>query len=414
MSDPVTSMREAGVKVVRTLREAGYEALWAGGCVRDMLLGGHPKDFDVATSATPEQVMALFRRTRAVGVQFGVVLVRIGGHWLETATFRTDLSYKDGRRPEGVIFTNAQEDAKRRDFTINGLFFDPLEERVIDFVGGRQDMAAGVIRAIGEPAARFAEDHLRLLRAIRFSTRLGFVIEPATAAAIREHAALITRISRERIREELEKMLAHPSRGQAVRMIADFGLLEHVWPGTTWSAGQLERACRALQALPEQTGFEAAMAAWLHEFPLNEIHRIGRELRCSNRHIADVGWLVEHVDSIELAEALCLPAFKGLIAHGGFDDLLQVHAAVCAARGRSADAGEFAWRRRDEIPPDQVAPPPLVSGNDLRRLGLRPGPRFKRILDALYDEQLDNRLTDRRQALARLADLASGKARPGH
>ncbi|HON66141.1 MAG TPA: CCA tRNA nucleotidyltransferase, partial [Phycisphaerae bacterium] len=203
MSRRSLSIQDAALAVVKRLRDAGHEALWAGGCVRDMLLGIEPSDIDVATSAHPPQIVELFRRTREVGVQFGVVLVKQGPHWIEVATFRTDVNYVDGRRPERVVFTTAEEDAQRRDFTINGLFYDPLDRRVIDYVGGEQDVRSGIVRAIGEPSHRFAEDHLRLLRAVRFTTRFGFQLDPATAAAIREHAAGLARISAERIREEL-------------------------------------------------------------------------------------------------------------------------------------------------------------------------------------------------------------------
>ena len=217
MKRPPLPPQDAAMAVVRRLRDHGHTAYLAGGCVRDMLLGREASDYDVATDATPDKICSLFSRTRKVGVQFGVVLVRQGRHWIETATFRTDVNYEDGRRPERVEFTTAEEDARRRDFTVNGLFYDPLEDRVIDYVAGRRDLEDGVIRAIGEPAARFAEDHLRLLRAVRFATRLGFQIEPETARAIRSHAAKIERISPERIREELEKMLAAPKPPRSVR-----------------------------------------------------------------------------------------------------------------------------------------------------------------------------------------------------
>ncbi|MEP0842429.1 MAG: CCA tRNA nucleotidyltransferase, partial [Phycisphaerae bacterium] len=206
MNSPSAVAAAAG-RIVRALKDAGHQALWAGGCVRDMLLGREPSDIDIATSATPEQIMALFKPTRKVGVQFGVVLVRKAGHWFEVATFRRDVNYADGRRPEQVVFTDAREDALRRDFTINGLFYDPITGQVIDYVGGQEDLRAGLVRAIGDPAQRFAEDHLRLLRAARFAARLGFQIEASTAEAVRAHAADLVRISPERIREELEKML---------------------------------------------------------------------------------------------------------------------------------------------------------------------------------------------------------------
>lgn len=416
MPRPQMFIQDAALAVVRRLRDAGHEALWAGGCVRDMLLNLEPTDIDVATNAHPERIVELFRRTREVGIQFGVVLVKQGRHWIEVATFRRDVNYVDGRRPEQVVFTTAREDAQRRDFTINGLFYDPIEQRTIDYVGGEQDLRAGVVRAIGEPAHRFAEDHLRMLRAVRFATRFGFSIESATAAAIREHAPELARISAERIREELEKMLRRASRAESVRQIADLGLLPHLWPQAKWSDRQLQRAVRVLAALPAEGDFVLALAGWLLEYPPGEARRIARDLRCSNDEIADVAWLVEHLDAIQLVEILCLAEFKRLLAHPRFDDLLTLHRAVCIACGLPLDTNDAARRRRDEIPPDQIAPPPLVTGDDLIALGLQPGPIFGEVLDALYDEQLDNRLTTREQALERMRQiLTDGPSAPaGH
>lgn len=405
MAKPIATIQDAALAVVRRLRDAGHQALWAGGCVRDMLLEIPPTDIDVATSAHPEAIVQLFRRTRAVGMQFGVVLVKQGPHWIEVATFRTDVNYTDGRRPERVVFTTAEEDAQRRDFTINGLFYDPLDEQVLDYVGGRDDLKAGVVRAIGEPPHRFAEDHLRMLRAVRFATRFGFRIDPATAEAIRGHAHDLSRISAERIREELEKMFLRPTRGQSVREISALGLLPHLWPDARWADGQCERAARLLDALPTDAGFVLCLAALLLEDSPNEVRRVARELRCSNDEVEDAVWLVERLDSLQVVEILCLPEFKRLLAHRRIDELLALHRAYCAARGLPLDTHEAALRRRAEIPPDQVTPPPLVTGEDLIAMGLTPGPLFGRVLDALYDEQLDNRLRDRDQALARMRQL---------
>ncbi len=399
------SIQDAALAVVERLRRNGHEAFWAGGCVRDMLLGHEPADIDVATNAPPDRIIELFTHTRKVGAQFGVVMVRQGPHWIETATFRSDADYRDGRHPEQVRFTTAAEDAQRRDFTINGLFYDPVKKRVIDHVEGQKDLQAGVIRAIGDPARRFAEDHLRMLRAVRFSARFGFPIEPLTAAAIREHADRITRISPERIREELEKMCDRPSRSDAIRQIGQLGLIEHLWPDAHWPAERLDSAVRALEQLPEQAGFNLSMAALLHESPPAEAARIARDLRCSNQQTDRVAWLVEHIDEIHHAGALCLPAMKKLIAHPGFNELLDLHKAVCLAHGLPLDDNEAARQRQASIPPDEVAPPPLITGDDLINLGLTPGPRFKEILDRLYDEQLDNRLTTREQALERMRSL---------
>lgn len=405
MTRSATTIQDAALAVTRRLRDNGHEALWAGGCVRDMLLNLEPTDIDVATNAHPERIVELFRRTRQVGAQFGVVLVKQGLHWIEVATFRSDVNYADGRRPERVVFTTAEQDAQRRDFTINGLFYDPIERRTIDYVGGQRDLAGRIVRAIGDPAQRFAEDHLRMLRAARFATRFGFEIEPATAAAIREHAARLTRISSERIREELEKMLVRSSRAPALRQIAELGLLPYLWTDARWSEDQLARAIRALDALPEQADFVLALAAMLLDLSPREARRVARDLRCSNEETSALAWLIEQVDALEHAEVLCLPEFKRLVASPRFDDLLALHAAVCDARGLAKDANLAARRRREAIPLDQITPPPFVTGDDLIATGLEPGPLFGNLLETLYDEQLDERLTSREQALDRLQAL---------
>jgi poly(A) polymerase len=416
MPRPKMSSQDAALAVVRRLREAGHQALWAGGCVRDMLLNIEPVDIDVATDAHPERIVELFRRTREVGIQFGVVLVKQGPHWIEVATFRTDVNYVDGRRPERVVFTTAEEDAQRRDFTINGLFYDPVEQRTIDYVGGQQDLRAGIVRAIGDPAQRFSEDHLRMLRAVRFATRFGFHIEPSTAAAIRRHAPELTRISAERIREELEKMLRRPSRAESARQIADLGLLAYLWPDASWTDEQVQRSIRVLTALPGDADFVLSLAAMLLDYPPREARRIARELRCSNDEIAELVWLIEHLDFIQVAEIVCLPEFKRMLAHRRFEDLLTMHQAVCVAHGLPLDTNDAARRRRDEIPPDQIAPPPLVTGDDLIALGLEPGPLFGEVLESLYDQQLDNRITSREQALQRMREIvmADQPPRAGH
>ena len=399
------TLSQAALAVVRRLRENGHEALWAGGCVRDMLLRRQPADIDVATDAPPDRVVALFRRTRKVGVKFGVVMIRQGRYWIETATFRTDSDYTDGRHPDRVEFTTAEHDAQRRDFTINGLFYDPTDEQVIDYVNGRADLEARIIRAIGDPARRFAEDHLRMLRAVRFATRFGFAIEPSTADAIREHAAKIRRISPERIREELAKMLSAPARAEAMKLIADLGLLGHLWNDASWPRERVRQVSDALAALPEEADFTLALAAVLHDHDSEHIRRIGQTLRCSNQQIHESGWLVGHVDAIRRADGLALSTLKKLIAHPRFEDLLALHEAVCQARGLPTEGSEIARRRHAAIPPDQIAPPPFVTGDDLIDRGLEPGPRYKHILDTLYDEQLDNRLASRDEALQRLRTI---------
>lgn len=411
MSHRKWTIEQAALAVIHTLREHGHQALWAGGCVRDMLLGHPPHDIDIATDAPPPVIARLFRRTRQVGAQFGVVLVRQGPHWIETATFRTDLDYRDGRRPEQIVFTNAREDAQRRDFTINGLFYDPVDKQVIDYVDGRKDIEAGIVRAIGDPEARFAEDHLRMLRAVRFATRFGFSIDPLTADAIRRCAEKIGRISPERIREEMEKMLTRPSRGDAVRLMAQVGLLPHLWPDSIWPSDRLDEAARTLDALPGNADFVLSLAAWIHDHSRQQAEHAAQALRCSNDQTDDAAWLVANWPRLTDAETMELASLKKLAAHRRCTDLLTLHQAICAARNDPLTANVAARSRLKGIPPDQIAPPPLVTGQDLIDLGLTPGPRFKTILDQLYDAQLNERIVTRQVALDRARALA---AQPTH
>ncbi|MBP7934480.1 MAG: CCA tRNA nucleotidyltransferase [Phycisphaerae bacterium] len=399
------TIEDAALAVIGTLREHGHQALWAGGCVRDMLLGHPPHDIDVATDAPPPVICRLFPKTRKVGVQFGVVLVRQGPHWIETATFRTDLDYRDGRRPAQVVFTTAEQDARRRDFTMNGLFYDPVGKHVIDYVDGRRDIEAGIVRAIGDPEARFAEDHLRMLRAVRFATRFGFSIDPMTAGAICRLAERIRRISPERVREELEKMLVGSSRGHSVRLIAEVGLLPHLWPGSDWSSDRLDEAVRTLDALPEDADFVLSLASLLDRESHREAEGVAQALRCSNDQIEDVAWLVANRRRLADVEAMDSASFKKLAAHRRFSALLALHRAACKARHEPLTASEAARRRLEAIPPGQIAPPPLTTGQDLIDLGLEPGPRFKAILDQLYDAQLNGLIRDRVQALAHLGGI---------
>ena len=228
--DSAGAMRDAAERVVRRLVEAGHEAVFAGGCVRDMRLGQEPKDYDIATSARPKEVQALFPKSRSVGAHFGVILVLVDGFSFDVATFRTDGSYSDGRRPESVTFATAEEDVRRRDFTVNGLLYDPLEDRVIDHVGGEADLEAKLIRAIGDPVERFAEDHLRLLRAVRFATVLGFEIEADTWAALKEAAGDITKVSAERVRDEFIKVVLHANRVRGLDLLVESGLMRAILP----------------------------------------------------------------------------------------------------------------------------------------------------------------------------------------
>ena len=392
------SLREAACSIVSQLQGRGHQALFAGGCVRDTLMGRQPSDYDVATSAPPETVIGLFKRTQKVGAAFGVVLVRIGRHSIEVATFRRDASYADGRHPTAVEFTDAREDATRRDFTINGIFLDPITGQVIDYVGGRADIEARLVRAIGEPSHRFAEDHLRLLRAIRFAARLDFQIEPATWRAMQEHAAHIAKISPERIREELEAILADQSRARGFQEMCASGLMNYLWPGSDLVAAQQERTLSTLRGLPSDARFELALAVLLSNLAPDQIAGVCDALRCSNLTKRRVAWLRRNQDSLLQPARLTLADLKLLMRNESFADLLSLFRARSLAGGDPLDAYEAIVARVNSIPPAEIAPPPLLTGHDLAEAGLVRGPRYREILDTVYYRQLNGEITSAEEA----------------
>lgn len=404
---PPSDMESAATRVVRLLQDAGHTAYFAGGCVRDLVMGRAPNDYDVATSATPEQVSKLFHRTQQVGAKFGVVLVRMQRISIEVATFRTDHDYADGRRPTGVTFSSPEEDANRRDFTINGMFYDPVAREVIDFVGGRKDIAAKVIRAIGEPARRFAEDHLRLLRAIRFAARLGFSIEPETWNAMCRHAADLRRISPERIRMELEGVFSNENRAAAMEQVVSSGLLAHLWPGAELL---IPLAPAAIQRMRHWTGaatFENAMALVIADLPVAEVTRSLEALRCSNETIAVVRWLHAHQRDFDEPSKVTLADLKLRMAHAAFGDLLALIEARRKTENQSTSPIDEIRSRAGAIAPGKVAPMPFINGDDLKAMGLEPGPKFKTILEQIYYAQLNDELTSREQALDRARSLTA-------
>lgn len=395
--------REFALDVVRRLTASGYVAYWAGGCVRDELLGLVPADYDVASNARPDDVVKLFRRTVEVGASFGVVEV-IGPKSSEgiqlkvqVATFRSDGVYLDGRRPDSVTYAGAEEDALRRDFTINGMFFDPLTERVLDFVGGREDLQTKILRAIGDPHDRFREDKLRLMRAVRMSARFDFPIEAATADAIREMAGQITVVSAERVAEELRKMLEHPARAEAIRQLRSYGLLMTILPEvakelsadeTVWN-----RVIATLKALPANAEFPLAFAALLHPVGKKPTSSACRRLKLSNYEQIRVEWLVEHQRMP--AEAADMPNSRlyPLLIQPGIRDLIDLHRAM----GGSPELIENVLR---VTPAEILDPAPLLTGDDLTARGFTPGPMFKKILQAARDAQLNGTISDKEQALA--------------
>jgi poly(A) polymerase len=385
---------------VRRLQEAGHEALFAGGCVRDMLMQRDPSDYDVATSAHPEIVVSLFRRTQKVGAKFGVILVHEGRHTIEVATFRRDLEYADGRRPTGVEYTTAKEDALRRDFTINGMFFDPIKNEVVDYVDGREDIQRRVVRAIGDPPRRFAEDHLRLIRAVRFAARLGFEIEPATWAAMQNHAPEIATISPERIREELEAILIHPNRAVGFMLLVDSGVLAHCWPKAKQIVEDAERIRIELDALPPDAPFESALGVAFAMLSEDDVEATCDALRCSNYTKKTVMWLCANRTSLDHAESLTLADLKLLMANPAFAQVISICSARVSSKSMPSDAFDTIKKRVARIPLDEVAPPPLLTGHDLEALGLQPGPAYKAILDRVYYAQLNHDIQGREEALA--------------
>jgi poly(A) polymerase len=425
--------REFATDVVRRLREAGHDALFAGGCVRDQLLGREPDDFDVATDARPEQVRRLFRRTVAVGVSFGVVEV-LGPkpHKVQVATFRSDGTYTDGRHPDAVTFSTAREDALRRDFTINGMFFDPLAGAVIDYVGGEADLRDCIVRAIGDPGARFAEDKLRLLRAVRFAARFGFALDPATADAARAMASRIRVVSAERIAEELRKVLTGPRRADGLRLMNDLGLVAPVLPELMPTQGLPQGPPAAptgdlwghllgvVELLPEDASFELALAALLHDIGKPRV--VGRtperytfhghehvgarlagdicaRLRLSNAEASRVVWLVDKHQVLCDAARMRRATLKPLLAHPGIGELLALHRADAVASGRDVQHVEFCEQCLRDWPPEELNPPPLLTGDDLIVLGLSPGPEFKRLLDSVREAQLDGTARTKDEAM---------------
>lgn len=394
------TMHAAAGKVVRTLQEAGHVAMFAGGCVRDMVMGRRPSDYDVATSAPPPQVSALFRKTQQVGAKFGVVLVRIGGHAVEVATFRRDVDYVDGRHPSTVEFTDAREDAIRRDFTINGMFYDPVQREVVDYVDGQSDIRSGLIRAIGDPDRRFDEDHLRLLRAIRFAARLNFKIEPKTWAAIKSHAAEIVRISPERIREELDTILCDKNRAVAFEQLTESGLLQYLWP-TAKTVLQRTKTIHAILAeLPRDAAFELGMSVMFQEMAPYDVEDACDSLRCSNHSKNHILWLVTNANALDAPDQVTLADLKLLMANPAFPDLLRLFASRLKASGNPLTAHRRITARANDIAPADIAPPPLLTGHDLPALGAKRGPAFKKILERVYYAQLNEEIRNRDAARA--------------
>jgi poly(A) polymerase len=426
-SNKPVSTREDTLAVVRLLRDAGHVAYFAGGCVRDALLGLTPKDYDVATDAPPGRVRELFPRTQAVGAAFGVILVRQGRSQVEVATFRSDGKYVDGRRPEGVVFTNAEEDAKRRDFTVNGMFYDPVEDRVIDYVGGQNDLKDRVLRAIGNADERLAEDHLRVLRAVRFAARFALTIEPATSDAIARNVPHLTRISPERIADELRAALTTSTRSAAWAMIRLYGvdsilfrflklpapthpeiaagraeIFDRVWPaiaipfGLALAAATLEYSLARVSSLKD----------WSDLSVRKMVQALRESLKISNDESDAMEGALHGLAALVRTPGPSVAMFKRFLARptAAFSRALLAALPEGWVPHRAAVEGRLA-----ELEKTDFAPTPLVTGDDLAAAGLKPGPAFKRALDEAYDAQLEGRVATKEQAL----ELAVRVARHG-
>jgi len=405
--------REFAIDVVRTLQQAGFRALWAGGCVRDELLGLLPNDYDVATDAHPDQVMKLFRRSIAVGAAFGVIEVigPRGPHrqhlTVEVATFRSDGIYVDGRRPQSVTFSSPEEDAQRRDFTINGMFFDPVTSQLHDFVGGRADLEAKVLRAIGDPAARFTEDKLRVLRAVRIAARFELAIDSATLDAARSIAPQITVVSAERIAEELRKLLSHPNRARGVQLLREFELIPPILPELAASSERLEGV---IAKLGPEASFELALAAMLLPLPKKQVETIADRLKLSTAEKTRIAWLVERHQCFIDAPAMRMSKLKPILSLPGIGELLALHRAEALADGGGVEHIEFCERLLREMPADELNPEPLVTGEDLIALGMKPGREFKRLLDEVRDAQLEGLVRSKEDGLRLVKELQAPSA----
>jgi poly(A) polymerase len=440
-------LKDFARSIVQTLRQQGFQAYLVGGCVRDLLLQREPKDYDVATNATPQQVITIFPETYSVGAQFGVVLVPAPdsdvastgveatskSQAVEVATFRSDIGYSDGRHPDEVRFSrDAREDVARRDFTINGMLLDPVSGEVLDFVGGHADLQAGIIRTIGDPEQRFREDKLRILRAVRFAARFEYTLEPATFAAMQKLAAQIEVVSRERVRDELTRMLTEGHARRAFLLLDASGLLEHVLRDISAMKGVQQppefhpegdvfvHTLLLLDNLPDPCPLTLAWGALLHdvgkpatfrvapdrirfdghvEVGVKMAEKICRDLRFSNDETEQILALVDNHMRFGHATRMKESTLKRFLRMPAFDEHLALHRADCLASHRNLATYEFIQQKRAEIPAEKMRPVPLVTGDDLIAAGHLPGPKFREILTAVEDAQLEGRLPSRDAAL---------------
>lgn len=423
--------REFAVEVVQKLQSAGHQAVWAGGCVRDRLLGKPAKDYDVATSALPGEIRDLFgrRRTLAIGAAFGVITVLgpKGAGQIEVATFRNDIGYSDGRHPDAISFSSPEEDAQRRDFTINGLFYDPLAQRLFDYVGGQADLNRGLIRAIGNAAHRFAEDKLRMLRAVRFASSFRFAIEPSTLAAIQVSADTLRAVSAERIAAEMRRMLVHDQRADALRLLHESRLLGEVLPELASIASEHDslpphdqasskwRRILGVLARLSNPSFPLALTAALYETPAAEnsnlAKTVGRRWRLANEEIDLIAKVLQTLPLVQRADSIPWPTLQRILISPWFHEVLNLAEAICAEVGADPRSLEFC-RDKLNLPAAELNPLPLISGDDLVHAGLSPGPAFHRVLTEVRNAQLERRIATAQEALALAVRLAADPESP--
>ncbi|MCG3175623.1 MAG: CCA-adding enzyme [Candidatus Omnitrophica bacterium] len=427
---PFMNKRTQALSIVRRLRAAGHEAYFVGGCVRDLLRGERPKDYDIATDAVPSRVAELFERTVGVGEQFGVMLVLVDGVPYEVATFRADVGYKDGRHPDSVRFTDAREDALRRDFTVNGLFYDPVSRKVLDWVGGRKDLDRRLIRAIGQPARRFEEDKLRMLRAVRFASVLGYTIEPRTASAIRKRASAIRQVSQERVRDELVKMFTGPHPGRALLLLDRTGLLEQVLPEVSamkgvgqprkyHPEGDVFRHTRLLMDQLSSPDPVLAFGCLLHDvgkprtyerkdrIRFNGHEQVGARmaeeiltrLRFSNDHKRDIVACVEGHMRFKDVRQMRESTLKRFMRRQTFVTELEQHRVDCLASHGDLGNWRFLKRKQRSFGAEDLRPAPLVNGRDLMAEGYPEGPALGQALRRIEELQLEGHLKNRQEAL---------------
>jgi poly(A) polymerase len=442
---PVDDPRcDSAIQVIRKLQQAGFTAFWAGGCVRDLLRGATPRDYDVATNAVPDVVTRLFPDSSAVGRAFGVILVRSGDFDVEVATFRDDHGYSDGRHPDRVTFSTPERDAERRDFTINAMFLDPVSGILHDFVGGRADLCARIVRCVGDPVGRLTEDHLRMLRAIRFASTLDFALDPATADAIRACAPRASAISPERVRDELVRLLTeavHP--GDAVRSLDAHGLLGVLLPEVAAMKGQAQpeafhpegdvftHTILMLNSLPREPEAALALAVLFHDIGkpptasfdgerlrFNNHDEVGarlteaimRRLRFSSHDTERVRHCVGNHMRVAMARKMRRATLRRMIGAPAFALELELHRMDCESSHRDMDNHRFLAEAVRQLGSEPVLPSRWVTGADLLALGLPPGPRIGRLLQETYDAQLEGRFASREAALAWLREE---RVRPG-